>query len=324
MPTQTTDSAPCRRCHQQLPVESFVKDRSKASGYATICKSCDNARSKDYYVAHREKRSAYNRARYKQRPKTPPSTRHGRCVLCDTDFIYTGRPRKYCSPECFSTRPQHGTGTCPRCGNRYAKSISHQTYCGRDCAAADRSEREHAAKVAMAEATALLNVTQWQRCRLCPNYLKAGRGRLYCSDSCAWMWNNHADARTPVTCRVCDTTWQRWERPGRSVYCSDECSRAAFRDYQKVAKRRRKQVLRDQHDEPIYRRKVYERDNWTCRLCHEPVARDEQVPHPWAPTLDHITPLSLGGRHNYTNVQTAHFICNSRKGNRVDQLSFAA
>lgn len=76
--------------------------------------------------------------------------------------------------------------------------------------------------------------------------------------------------------------------------------------------------------EPIFRRKVFERDDWTCRLCGKAVASDEVVPHPLAPTLDHIVPLALGGEHRYFNVQTAHFICNSRKSANVTQLSFAA
>jgi 5-methylcytosine-specific restriction endonuclease McrA len=39
---------------------------------------------------------------------------------------------------------------------------------------------------------------------------------------------------------------------------------------------------------------------------------------------DHILPLKHGGRHEYSNVQTAHFLCNSTKGARITQLSFAA
>jgi 5-methylcytosine-specific restriction endonuclease McrA len=61
--------------------------------------------------------------------------------------------------------------------------------------------------------------------------------------------------------------------------------------------------------------KVYERDNWKCQLCHEPVDR---TLHGWdrmAATLDHIVPLTLGGLHIYTNVQLAHRACNSAKSN---------
>ena len=40
---------------------------------------------------------------------------------------------------------------------------------------------------------------------------------------------------------------------------------------------------------------VYERDDWTCKLCGLPVAKDRSAPHPLAPSLDHIKPQSLAG-----------------------------
>lgn len=63
----------------------------------------------------------------------------------------------------------------------------------------------------------------------------------------------------------------------------------------------------------VWRIRIFERDKWICKLCHEPVARSEAVPHWWAPTLDHIIALSKGGTHEPANVQCAHFLCNSLK-----------
>lgn len=42
------------------------------------------------------------------------------------------------------------------------------------------------------------------------------------------------------------------------------------------------------------------------------------VPHPLAPTTDHIVPLSKGGKHERRNCQLAHFKCNTAKGARLD------
>jgi 5-methylcytosine-specific restriction endonuclease McrA len=47
------------------------------------------------------------------------------------------------------------------------------------------------------------------------------------------------------------------------------------------------------------------------------VKRDKVVPHPKAPVLDHILPLAQGGTHEPTNVQCAHFMCNSIKRDTV-------
>jgi 5-methylcytosine-specific restriction endonuclease McrA len=64
---------------------------------------------------------------------------------------------------------------------------------------------------------------------------------------------------------------------------------------------------------------VYARDGWTCGLCGGAVERDEVVPHPLAPVVDHVISLANGGTHEPANVQCAHFLCNSRKGARDDQ-----
>jgi 5-methylcytosine-specific restriction endonuclease McrA len=43
---------------------------------------------------------------------------------------------------------------------------------------------------------------------------------------------------------------------------------------------------------------------------------------PMSATIDHIIPISLGGRHCAENVQLAHRICNNKKGytGKGDQL----
>ena len=59
---------------------------------------------------------------------------------------------------------------------------------------------------------------------------------------------------------------------------------------------------------------IFERDQWTCEICHSAVDKDSIVPEPFAPTIDHKIPLMRGGHHSFDNVQCAHFICNVRKG----------
>jgi len=81
-----------------------------------------------------------------------------------------------------------------------------------------------------------------------------------------------------------------------------------------MEKDRRATKKRGAFIERVVRATVYARDGYTCQLCREPVMMATRVPHPWAPTLDHIIPLSAGGTHEYANVQLAHFMCNSVKG----------
>lgn len=65
------------------------------------------------------------------------------------------------------------------------------------------------------------------------------------------------------------------------------------------------------------REALHERDDWTCQICGEPVAR-RFAWTPDSPTLDHIVPRSLGGGHDPGNLRTACWSCNTRRGNRVE------
>lgn len=64
---------------------------------------------------------------------------------------------------------------------------------------------------------------------------------------------------------------------------------------------------------PINKTAIFERDEWICGLCGDPV--DQAVPWPdlECATLDHVIPMSLGGDHVESNVQLAHFFCNLLK-----------
>lgn len=62
---------------------------------------------------------------------------------------------------------------------------------------------------------------------------------------------------------------------------------------------------------------VHTRDNWTCKLCRQPIDPSIAWPDPMSPSVDHIVPLSRGGAHAMSNVQSAHLGCNSSKGDRL-------
>jgi len=63
---------------------------------------------------------------------------------------------------------------------------------------------------------------------------------------------------------------------------------------------------------------LIERDGNLCRLCDTEI--DLNVPRNsrWGATIDHIVPLSKGGADELENLQLAHWICNIKKGSKVD------
>lgn len=93
-------------------------------------------------------------------------------------------------------------------------------------------------------------------------------------------------------------------------YCGKACANRAGHSQRRAFKRGASV------GEKVYRRQVYERDGFICHLCGKSLRMDTASPHPLSPTLDHVIPISLGGSHSYANVRAAHFICNSKRGNR--------
>ena len=73
-----------------------------------------------------------------------------------------------------------------------------------------------------------------------------------------------------------------------------------FRDYQKP-----KTSVR------VSRRNVYLRDRWRCQYCG--IAVTEKTA-----TLDHVVPVSKGGKSNWTNLSTACKKCNWSKGDKTN------
>ena len=70
-------------------------------------------------------------------------------------------------------------------------------------------------------------------------------------------------------------------------------------------------------DEVIDSAVLYVRDKGICSLCNTYVPKGLKWPEPMAATMDHIIPLTKGGEHSWKNVALAHFICNTRKNNRI-------
>lgn len=96
----------------------------------------------------------------------------------------------------------------------------------------------------------------------------------------------------------------------RKVYCSKLCMNRGGRRLRKARERGAVKTER------VFRKRVFKRDKWRCQICGDKVDRSVRPDHPLAPTIDHIHPLSLGGTHTYDNVRTAHYGCNSSRGNR--------
>lgn len=78
------------------------------------------------------------------------------------------------------------------------------------------------------------------------------------------------------------------------------------------------------HVHPDVRRLVFERDDWTCKICDFPVEPDSHCLSSWYPTLDHIIPRSIALiEDNLPDaLRTAHRYCNLARGARPIEEDF--
>lgn len=135
----------------------------------------------------------------------------------------------------------------------------------------------------------------------------------------------HRSASHTKACIVCDATFA----PFRDTHqtCSLSCaqryrhgtagpedSKARERDRWQRKNRRRRALKRNAQSEKYSLAEIAARDRNRCGLCGSRVAMTRTAPHPRAPVVDHVIPLARGGDDVRTNVQLAHFLCNSRKG----------
>lgn len=106
-------------------------------------------------------------------------------------------------------------------------------------------------------------------------------------------------------CDWCGDTFVGWSTNKPARLCSKRCERN-----DREAARGRFRV------KPDRRRRLYERDDWTCQICLKPTSREWAQGDPWAPTLDHIEPqaTALVPDHSDANLRTAHAICNAYRG----------
>lgn len=215
--------------------------------------------------------------------------------------------RGICGPH-YSTwhrtnNPDSHNYICHGCGVSYTtarKAQRDKTFCTANCA------RAYASKQAVQ--------ARWQRRAqgkskapaVIPKTPRTPRNhsRPMPNGTCIWK---------DCICKICGT---RFISKQFHNCCSIECSQEFKREYKRNAKHVRRARQRKAYVSPVRRSEIYKRDNYRCQLCGKKLKMNAEVPHPNAPTLDHIIPLSKGGTHEPTNVHAAHFLCNATKGNR--------
>lgn len=235
---------------------------------------------------------------------------------------------------CYSARrsEQVPTSKCRKCGKEFRRYRqynyrgSNGKYCSRKCSFAAVRDGERAwgkAKCCLPKLTremvawfdrwdadATKNVRKVVRCKRkgCGERIyerdTKGRKRKYCSVACAgascmpWVLANCKGCKKAVAAK------------NKAVYCKS-CLRK--RNPQKHRNRCKK--FGTFFNPQVRSLDVFRRDGWRCQLCLRKVSVRVPANHPLRASIDHIKPISLGGDHDWQNVQCACRQCNVRKSN---------
>jgi len=293
-----------------------------------------------------------HKARQREREKSHLTARKatvigiGTCLVCSQPFPLT----KYnyrnhtCSRKCgwaLANPRAHATriantrvrrqSVCTQCGKTFLRGRhSLGIFCSRKCNHDARriyptkADAKRASNARRKERLGI--IAKPKREAVCPQCNKAFSttysNKVYCSTVCA----KKAANRMPRPCVQCGKTFT--PATGKNILCGEGCrrkqqrlqaknspNRRVGRALEKVARRA---ILKSAMVERVDPVEVFSRDRWICQLCHKRTPKKLKGTNDLrAPTLDHITPLVLGGDHSYRNCQCACRDCNNKKSAKL-------
>jgi len=242
-----------------------------------------------------------------------------KCFTCRQP-IPGQRKRKYCSIDCRPSRQrprQERRDTCLFCNAAMIQpraAGNPKKYCNRQCASKMRQQQKPKAP------------TLTKTCVICSaQFTTTRKNQWACSKPCSRerskqtaldKWEAEKAARPPFRVKQCAWCDEPLEVPSTFkgvIKYHQDCSKPARQSQYRIKSIRRQTKLagtRISHDE------IAERDGYICHLCHDVVDMTLPRTHRYGATLDHLTPLSLGGEDTKENVKLAHWICNIRRSNK--------
>ena len=276
------------------------------------------------YCSDRCRASARREAAKRRRAASLAVARY--CRACGAGFVPTSGQHHFClDPACRSERAtanQRRYGRRPRAA--YLASVARPVRACRHCAAAFRPTRSdvttycsRACAFAARREAASPKFTSVHPCKVCGKW---GR-RTTCGLACerahdaararARALRRHSPAMK--VCKGCGVQFTTVYGHSSAKYCDAKCATRNIRAAQKTRLRgaRVPNIV-------VGRIAVFERDGWRCHWCHAPTPRELiGSTSPSAPELDHVIPVSRGGKHIHDNVVCACRACNSKKSDAM-------
>ena len=266
---------------------------------------------------------------------------HDKCVFCGQEIKNKRRGAKYCSDFCRRKQSEikrgkvedHGklTKKCIVCGAEFKTWKSTKLICSSKCKEENRKRKSNekariryhknnpnaktqeeistAAKIRkLAEAPLKEQKAKEREARKVEQAKRRAEKEKQKQANIKYWQEYEAEHE----CVICGSKYIA--HYPLSKYCSKKCARKNVR-----TRRRYKNIT---VDKGITLPKLAKRDHNQCQICGLFVDWNDYketdktiICGDMYPSIDHILPISLGGKHSWNNVQLAHRGCNTRKSN---------
>lgn len=259
------------------------------------------------------------------------------CVICGRPFLPKNSRQMCCATECANIKAHETMKkyyTCQHCGQLFWKPNGYRMkYCSRKCSG-------EAFSLAHPKKDKPKSTIYKRKCAWCGEEFETTfPNKIYCNSECSYQGNlklkrdQWAEDYVPRThtCKECGTVFTTECGNKHSVFCCQSCadkydrrsehSTDRHKRYLRKSKQRRQKQIAAGFIEQVSYEAVYQRDNGICQICGLPVHPVKGIDNNWDGTIDHVEPLSIGGKHSMANCQLAHRICNSLKRQESDTFT---
>lgn len=266
------------------------------------------------------------------------------CPICNNKL--PKRQVKYCSDKCRQYAEHvskgvcldHGllTKTCPVCGKEFQTFKSRKITCSDECSRKRKNSRPYDPEKERKkylkkhpDARTMADISRESKEK--KEIKRANYEKWLAAKEIEWAENRAKkeekkqaniaywlEYEAEHECEICGNKYTA--HYPTSKYCSDSCSRKAYKKRRGHNRKRYKGIT---VDSGISLFKLAKRDSDICQLCGLKVDWTDKIETEKAvicgdmyPSIDHIKPISLGGMHSWDNIQLAHRGCNTKKNNR--------
>lgn len=213
------------------------------------------------------------------------------CKKCGAEFTPTGPRSTYCTPECFKAKNRE----------RMRKYRDTNKDAAREYYAANRER-------------ILENAREYRQAN--KEHLNANH-RKYYQDNAERLAEYYAAYRQANKQKIRDRKRKYYHANKEAVNERIRRWRANNPDKVGAATARRAKAELEGNATPKLIEAKWEEGDHACILCGEPIDPTLKAPHNMSRTIEHLTPIAKGGRHDVDNIDFAHYGCNTRKQDRT-------